>query len=463
MGRGLEKRRHRRPLPQRHADLMIACLIAVAAAGQIALIVDDLVIDTDPVHRWGAIGFISLFSLVAIGLMLYRLRRDARAYVSALASVDAALRESEQRSRRIYEGSPLGILLARSDDHRIVQANPALCRMLGYQAQELVGRTVDEITHPDDRRLSFADDEVADSDYSVEKRFITRAGGVMWARFRETLLRSPDGGETFSLGLTEDTTRQKRAEAELRQAQKLQAIGQLSGGIAHDFNNLLGVIIGNVEFLIDAVRENPTQATLANEILSSALGGADLTRRLLAFSRRQTLQPRRIDLNAYLPDHIAILRRVLGETIQITTGLAPDLWPIRADPSQIGDALLNLAINARDAMPFGGIVTIETANAHLGHEYAGSNAEVVAGDYAMLSVTDTGTGMTPEVLERVLEPFFTTKEPGSGSGLGLSIIYGFAQQSGGHLKIYSEPGRGTAVRLYLPRVDYRRNGGGRRS
>jgi CheY-like chemotaxis protein len=239
-------------------------------------------------------------------------------------------------------------------------------------------------------------------------------------------------------------------EAELRQAQKMEAIGQLTGGIAHDFNNLLGIIIGNVEFLNDTMQDDE-QAVMAKEILDSALSGADLTRRLLAFARRQTLQVRRIDLNAYLPNHITILRRLVGESIAIDATLADDLWPIRADPSQVGDALLNLAINARDAMPHGGTLTVATANIHL--EQGELDGEVTAGDFVVLSVTDTGTGMPLEVLERVVEPFFTTKGPGAGSGLGLSMIFGFARQSGGHLRIASKLGHGTTVRLYQPRAD----------
>lgn len=230
----------------------------------------------------------------------------------------------------------------------------------------------------------------------------------------------------------------------------MEAIGQLTGGIAHDFDNLLGVIIGNVEYLIDALRDIPQHAKLAEEILESALSGADLTRRLLAFARRQTLRPRRIDLNACLPNHVMIIRRLLGETVQLAVTLAKNLWPTRADPSEVGDALLNLAINARDAMPHGGRIQIRTANAHL--ETDEQDLEVAQGDYVVLSVTDTGTGMPPEVLERAVKPFFTTKGPGAGSGLGLSMIFGFAKQSGAHLGIESEPGHGTTVRLYLPRA-----------
>jgi len=284
----------------------------------------------------------------------------------------------------------------------------------------------------------------------VEIRYITSAAAIAWARVSLTLLTAVGHRQPLLLGLVEDITREKRAEAELRQAQKMEAIGQLTGGIAHDFNNLLGVILGNAEFLSDAVHHHPDHLALVKEIIDSALSGADLTRRLLAFARRQTLQPRRIDLNTYLPNHVAILRRLLGETIQVTMTLAPDLWPTRVDPSQVGDALLNLTINARDAMPLGGRIEISTANVHLDDDPR--DPAVAPGDYVVMTVSDSGIGMLPEVLERAAEPFFTTKEPGAGSGLGLAMIFGFAKQSGGHMTIASQHGRGTTVRLYLSRA-----------
>jgi two-component system CheB/CheR fusion protein len=258
--------------------------------------------------------------------------------------------------------------------------------------------------------------------------------------------------EAAGRALTQETEERRRTEEMLRQAQKLEAVGKLTGGIAHDFNNLLGVIIGNVEFLLDVLHDRPEAAEQAREILGSALSGAELTRRLLAFARRQPLQPRRVDLNVLLPSHVAMLRRMLGEMIEVATILAPDVWPTSADPSQIGDALLNLALNARDAMPHGGTVTIATANAHLDPQDAANGHEALAGDYVVLAVTDTGVGMPPDVVERATEPFFSTKPTGSGSGLGLSMIYGFARQSGGQLLIDSEVGVGTTVRLFLPRA-----------
>jgi PAS domain S-box-containing protein len=394
-------------------------------------------------------------SIVLIGVIFALMRRDLRRSEQLAAATSGALRKSEQLFRRIFDESPIGKVLVEPDGQHIVQASPAFCRMVGYRAEEMVGHNLLDIVHVDDRELLIdAVTRISHSGHSgevldgTEMRYVNRSGAIAWARIRLSQLSGWDGREPLLL-LIGDITHEKRVEAELRQAQKMEAIGQLTGGIAHDFNNLLGIIIGNAEFLIDAVHDKD-EAGLAKEILNSALSGADLTRRLLAFARRQTLQPRRIDLNGYLPNHVAVVRRLLGESITITTSLADDLWPTRADSSQVGDALLNLAINARDAMPHGGTISIATANARL---VAGSpDEEVMAGDYVMLSVMDTGIGMTHEVLERAIEPFFTTKAPSAGSGLGLSMIFGFAKQSGGHLRIDSELGHGTRVRLYLPRA-----------
>jgi signal transduction histidine kinase len=258
--------------------------------------------------------------------------------------------------------------------------------------------------------------------------------------------------ETTLQELQRQTVERLRAEEMLRQSEKLRALGQLTGGIAHDFNNLLGVIIGSVEILAEAVRDKPEYAELADEILNTALNGSVLTRRLLAVGRNQPLSPQRVDVRALLLGEVDMLRRTLGEAVQIETVPVPDLWFTSADPSQIGDALLNLALNARDAMPRGGRLTIAAANIHLDAASAVAFGEVSEGDYVVLTVTDTGTGMPQSVVQRAIEPFFTTKPPSVGSGLGLSMAYGFAKQSGGHLDIESAVGLGTSVRLYLPRA-----------
>jgi signal transduction histidine kinase/ActR/RegA family two-component response regulator len=249
-----------------------------------------------------------------------------------------------------------------------------------------------------------------------------------------------------------ESQRREQAEAAFRQAQKMEAIGRLTGGIAHDFNNLLTAISGSVEYLVKAI---PTQddrtrryAAMARESVQRA---ATLTHRLLAFSRQQALETKSVNLNRLVAGMSELLRRTLGEDVQIETVLAGGLWPTESDPNQLENTLLNLAINARDAMPDGGKLTIETLNAHLDASYAAAHAEVEPGQYVQLAVTDTGCGMTPEIVGKVFEPFFTTKPAGKGTGLGMSMVYGFVKQSRGHIKIYSEVGRGTTVKIYLPR------------
>jgi signal transduction histidine kinase len=242
-------------------------------------------------------------------------------------------------------------------------------------------------------------------------------------------------------------------EAQLRQAQKMEAVGQLTGGIAHDFNNLLGIIIGNLDIAAERAKPDPIMRESIEEALGGALRGAQLTRRLLAFSRNQPLQPAIIDLNKGLPQIAGMLGRVIGEQILVELHPGGHLWPALADPAQMDEAILNLAINARDAMPNGGTLSIETANARLDSGYASRHAEVTPGDYVQLSISDTGTGMSPDVIDRCFEPFFTTKGIEKGTGLGLSMVYGFVKQSGGHIKVYSELGHGTSVKIYLPRAD----------
>ena len=249
-----------------------------------------------------------------------------------------------------------------------------------------------------------------------------------------------------------DIATREKVEAQLRQAQKMEAVGQLTGGVAHDFNNLLTVIIGSLDLSIEHACGNPQLALRISQALAAAEKGAALTHRLLAFSRQQALQPTQTDLNQLVAGMVDLLRRTLGEHVEIKTELEQGLWLALADKSQVESALLNLAINSRAAMQHGGKLTVETANACLDVEYATRHAEVNPGDYVMLAVSDTGTGMPPEVVERACEPFFTTKSVGEGTGLGLSMIYGFAKQSGGHLKIHSELGHGATVRLYLPRA-----------
>jgi signal transduction histidine kinase len=252
-----------------------------------------------------------------------------------------------------------------------------------------------------------------------------------------------------------EAERREAAEEALRQAQKMEAVGQLTGGIAHDFNNLLTVVIGNLEIAGRALGRHNLEKAQRN--IAAAVQGADraatLTHRLLAFSRRQPLQPSAVDINEVVTEMTDLFRRTLGESVRIETVLAKDLWPAHADRNQLESAFLNLVINSRDAMPDGGLVTIKTGNVWLEAGRASEDADVSPEPQVMVSVSDTGIGMPPEVRARVFEPFFTTKQVGQGTGLGLSMIYGFVKQSGGHIRIDSEPGRGTEVRIYLPRAE----------
>jgi signal transduction histidine kinase len=287
---------------------------------------------------------------------------------------------------------------------------------------------------------------------------LTRANEKLSAQIDErnralaTLRESEERYRALSETLQQEAEERRRVEEALRQSQKMEAVGQLTGGVAHDFNNLLTVILGNLEGAIKLVPEGDTelQARLAS-IERAGLRAATLTHRLLAFSRRQPLAPRILDLNRLVSGMSDLLNRTLGEATVIETVLAARLWLTRVDPNELENALLNLVINARDAMERGGKLTIETANLFLDEEYAASDPEVPPGQYVLLAVTDTGTGMGEDVLAQVFEPFFTTKPMGLGSGLGLSMVYGFARQSGGLVRIYSELGQGTTVKIYLPR------------
>jgi signal transduction histidine kinase len=242
-------------------------------------------------------------------------------------------------------------------------------------------------------------------------------------------------------------------EKQLVQAQKMEAIGTLTGGIAHDFNNLLGVVIGNLDLLAPLVEPVPDALPLHADALDAALRGADLTRRLLAFARHQPLNPEWVDINELVGGMVSLLRRVLGANIEVELDLGTEIWPAEVDPAQLESSLTNLAVNARDAMPNGGRLRFATRNRTLDADYASEHQDVTPGDFAMVAVTDTGTGMPPDVLSRIFEPFFTTKDKSKGTGLGLAMVFGFVKQSRGHINVYSEVGTGTVFRLYLPRCD----------
>jgi signal transduction histidine kinase len=294
------------------------------------------------------------------------------------------------------------------------------------------------------RRLAAADD--GDAVLAAPSTGLPEADDVVGAlrTAEQHRRRSEHDKEQASVALHE-------SEEKLRQSQKMGAVGQLTGGLAHDFNNLLLVVIGNLDQLIESKRNDAAVQELARQALEAAQRGADLTRSLLAFARRQPLRPQRIAINDLVDGIARLLGRTLGERIEVSLALAPDIWPVVADPAQLEAALTNLATNARDAMPRGGRLAIVTANRQLDEDYVAQHAEVTAGDYATIEVSDTGIGMSPEIAAQIFDPFFTTKGRGEGTGLGLSMVFGFVKQSGGHISVYSEPGVGTTFRIYLPR------------
>jgi signal transduction histidine kinase len=327
--------------------------------------------------------------------------------------------------------------------------------MLGYPARDWTRQGFwREHVHPDDLQGVLAQEEKllpAAKSYELEYRMIAADGRALWIRDIVRMGNPRDGGKT-GFGVFVDISDIKQRDRQLAQAQKMEAIGQLTGGVAHDFNNLLTIIVGNAEALVENAGENEQLRRPAEVTLSAALRSADLVQRLLAFARQQTLRPTEVDVGMLVSSMNELLRRALGEDIDIRIVLPADMCCALADPSQIEAAILNLAVNARDAMPNGGKLVIETANTTLDEGDVDDSADVVPGHYVMIAVTDSGVGMPPHVQAHAFEPFFTTKEVGKGTGLGLSMVFGFARQSGGHARISSEVGRGTTVKLFLPAV-----------
>jgi PAS domain S-box-containing protein len=368
----------------------------------------------------------------------------------------AARAEAHAQVLRTVVETALDAFILMDEKGCVLDWNPEAERMFGYKCEEALGRLVMDMVIPAPQRALHQ---------AGLARFLTSGEGPVLHRRVEVTAQRRDGeefppelmifptqqdGTWFFSGFVRDLTESKRAEAQLRQAQKMEAVGQLTGGVAHDFNNLLTVVIVSLDNAL--VRATDEARSQIENALHAAERGAALIRELLAFSRKQTLAPERLDLNELAQGMLGMLNRLLGEHIEVDLKLAHAAWPALADKSQVETALLNLALNARDAMAEGGTLAIETANVTLDEDYCRRNGEVTPGDYVTLAVSDSGVGMTADVIERAFEPFYTTKEAGKGSGLGLAMIFGFAKQSRGHLKIYSEPGHGTTVRLYLPRA-----------
>jgi PAS domain S-box-containing protein len=372
---------------------------------------------------------------------------------------EQATRELVSRLRAVVDTAVDGVILIDANG-TIVTFNPACEKLFGYTADEVIGKNV-RMLMPTPYREQH--DRYLENYLRTGEAKIIGIGREVTGRRKDgstfpmdlSVGEATQGGQSTFVGVIHDLTERNRTQEQLIQAQKMETVGQLSGGIAHDFNNLLTVIIGNAEILAGALKARQDLKELADMIGIAGSRGADLTQRLLAFSRRQTLKPVEIDCNHFISSMQEMLRRTLREDLDVRTVLEGELWPAFADPAQLESAILNLALNAQDAIPNGGCITISSANVPLDERYRNLHPEVPPGRYVMVAVTDDGQGMTREVLEKAFEPFFTTKEVGRGSGLGLSMVYGFVKQSNGHVTIYSEPALGTTVRMYLPATDER--------
>ncbi|MGY4623525.1 PAS domain S-box protein [Bradyrhizobium sp. USDA 4486] len=357
-------------------------------------------------------------------------------------------REIEER-QRIFETSQ-DLILVTDGFGNFIQVSPSVKNILGFSPEDMVGHSAVEFIHPDDLEKTRNEMRAARRGAvkrSFEARYYHRDGHEVTLNWMGTW--SEPVKRHFFIG--RDLTEKQAAEAQLRQVQKMDSIGQLTGGVAHDFNNVLTVITGTIGILADAVADRPELAAITKLIDDAAERGAQLTKHLLAFARKQPLQPREIDVNALVLEAAKLLHPTLGEQITIMPQLTEDAWPTLVDPGQLSTAILNLALNARDAMPDGGTLVLETRNVFLDDGYASMNPDVAAGNYVMIAVSDTGSGIPAELIDRVFDPFFTTKDVGKGTGLGLSMVFGFVKQSGGHIKIYSEEGHGTSVKIYLRR------------
>jgi PAS domain S-box-containing protein len=371
-----------------------------------------------------------------------------RTDVTDLLSREEALRESEQRFRTLFSSSPLPTWVFDSETFRFLEVNEAAERHYGYSRDEFLAMRITDIRSEAEARRLLAGYRVGEP-FIGERKHLTRDGREIEIEGRATPIEFM--GRPAELVVVHDITRRKQAEEQLRHAQKMQAVGQLTGGVAHDFNNLLTVILGSAELLAERLEPSheAAQRLIAN-IQTAGRQGAELTQRLLAYARRQPLEPSPIDVHRLIRDLAPLLQRTLGDDIEIALDLGAVRSQALIDGHQLETALLNLAVNARDAMPAGGRLLIETENALVDAAQAEKYGEMAAGSYVRVSVSDRGCGMTPEVAARAVEPFFTTKPVGQGTGLGLSMVFGFIKQSGGHMSIYSEPGQGTTIKLYLP-------------
>ncbi|HZE61956.1 MAG TPA: CHASE3 domain-containing protein [Burkholderiales bacterium] len=403
-------------------------------------------------------------ALLALAVMAAGALLLAQAFVRARRS-ERALRASEDQFRVLVGGVTDYAIYMLDPQGRVTSWNAGAKRIKGYEADEIVGQDFSRFYIEEERKAGLPEQALEtaarEGRYEAEAWRVRKDGSRFWASVVIDALRD-DEGKLIGFGkVTRDITERRQREEELErvrqnlvQAQKMEALGQLTGGIAHDFNNMLTVIKTAIDTLQRRLSAGERDvARYVEAVIRSADRAASVTQRLLAFARRQPLEPKALDANKLVAGATEMLRRSLPETIALETALAGGLWWTQVDPNQLESAILNLALNARDAMPAGGKLTIETANAFLDETYAGAHAEVAPGQYVMIALSDSGTGMPKDVAARAFEPFFTTKDEGQGTGLGLSQVFGFIKQSRGHVKLYSEAGEGTTVKIYLPRLD----------
>jgi hypothetical protein len=358
------------------------------------------------------------------------------------------LQEKDKKFRLLFEEHPQPMWVMDGDNGQFLAANAAAVRLYGYSAEQF-------------RNMSLADLEAAPETPGPEpvihnqgvKTWRHRTGDGRLIDVEAALHDIQFNGQDAQLAVLLDISGRRYLEDQLRQAQKMEAVGMLAGGVAHDFNNLLTIITGYSQLILNNIDADDPNRHSVEQIMKAGERAAALTKQLLAFSRRQVLQPKVLDLNKLVTSLGTMLQRLIGEDIDLRLVLPTDLGRVSADPGQIEQVLMNLVVNARDAMPKGGVLTVETANRRLDESYAGRHISVKAGDYILLAVSDTGAGMDKATQSRLFEPFFTTKGSGKGTGLGLSTVFGIVKQSGGSVEVYSEPGRGTSVKVYLPRID----------
>jgi two-component system cell cycle sensor histidine kinase/response regulator CckA len=373
--------------------------------------------------------------------------------VTERCRVEAALRESEASLKALVDNAPFGISQSLIDGNRIKTLNPALRKMLGdYSVEEALQLNISEQVYADPKDRDRLIEVLRRSGriQGWETTFRGRDGSLVPVRITGSLSGGEDGTPEVFSAYVEDMTQQSALEQQVRQVQKLEAVGRLAGGMAHDFNNVLVVIKLSTELMLDQITPESPFSKLLLQISNAADRAAALTRQMLAFGRQQMMQPRIINLNTVVSETTQMLRRVIGEDIRLVTNLSETIENSRLDPDQVAQVILNLAVNARDAMPQGGTLHLETSTVDLDETYTKDHPPVQPGRYVMLSVSDTGTGIDKSILPRIFDPFFTTKELGKGTGLGLSIVYGIVKQSGGYVWVYSEPGHGTTFKLYFP-------------